>query len=196
MTNFHIKIVSDAICPWCTIGKKRLETAIDLYKKTVSGGENDSFTVTWHPFYLDPTLPKVGVDSDIHMANKFGPERAAMMTQRLIAMGQMEGINFSGRGKLGNTRDAHRLVQLAKTKSNALENRVVSELFKSHFEQGGDVTSYDMLIDAGEKAGLDRAETKRWLEEGAQDPQTFLQQFIRIKDSAPGVSTSSKGATC
>jgi len=164
------------------------------------------------------------------MANKFGPERAAMMQSRLIAMGQAEGIDFTGRGKVGNTRDAHRLVQLAKTKSNVLENKVVAELFTSYFEEGGDITSHDMLIAAAEKAGLDKSETKQWLEQGkggtevdqeveeayrhgvsgvpnftindqyevsgAQDPQTLLQQFVRVKKSVSGVNTSSDGVSC
>ncbi|KAK4447728.1 DSBA-like thioredoxin domain-containing protein [Podospora aff. communis PSN243] len=230
MANFNIKIVSDVICPWCYIGKRRLEKAIGLYQKTVPGGVDDTFTVTWHPFYLDPSLPKVGLDSKVHMANKFGPERAAMMQTRLLAIGEAEGINFAARGKIGNTRDAHRLVQLAKTKSNALESNVITELFRSHIEEGGDITSHDMLIAAGEKAGLDRSETKKWLEDGkggaevdreveeaysrgvsgvpnftindqyevsgAQDPETFVQLFLRAKESAPGVSTSSKATSC
>lgn len=168
MTAFNIRIVSDAICPWCYIGKKRLEKAIGLYKQTAPDA---TFNITWHPFYLDPTMPKKGAEINEYMAKKFGAERAAMLQTRLIAIGEAEGINFSGRGKVGNTRDAHRLVQLAKTKSNAIENKVIAELFKSHFEEGGDITSYDMLVAAGEKAGLDRAETKQWLEEGKGGPE-------------------------
>jgi len=215
----------------CYLGRKRLERAIGLYKRTVPGGAEDTFTVTWHPFYLDPTLPKVGVDSKTHLAKKFGPERAAMIQARLRAMGEAEDINFTGNGKLGNTRDAHRLIQLAKTKSNAVENKVMAELFTSYFEEGGDITSHDMLIAAGERAGLDRSESKQWLEagkggpevdleveeayrkgvtgvpnftindryelSGAQDPETFLAEFIRAKQSASGVNTtSSEGVSC
>ncbi|KAK4124309.1 thioredoxin-like protein [Parathielavia appendiculata] len=166
MTNFNIKIVSDAICPWCYVGKKRLERAIETYKKDVPGGANDIFTITWHPFYLDPTLPKTGIDRNVHLARKFGPERMAMATAHLKTLGEAEGIKFSLQGKIGNTRDAHRLVQLAKTKSNETENRVISALFKSHFEEDADITSQEALVAAGEKAGLDRAEVEDWLSEG------------------------------
>ncbi|KAK4250042.1 DSBA-like thioredoxin domain-containing protein [Corynascus novoguineensis] len=166
MANFNIKIVSDAICPWCYVGKKRLERAIETYKRDIPGGANDSFTISWHPFYLDPTLPKVGVDRDVHLAKKFGPERAAMATAHLKALGEAEGIKFSLKGKIGNTRDAHRLVQLAKTKSSETEDRVISTLFKSHFEEDSDITSQNVLVAVGEKAGLDKAEVQDWLSQG------------------------------
>lgn len=100
------------------------------------------------------------------MVQRFGPERLAAMQQRLTLMGREEGINFGFGGKIGNTRDSHRLIQLGKTKGNDVENRVVLELFKSYFEEDGDITSHDTLIAAAEKAGLDRAETKDWLETG------------------------------
>ncbi|KAK4154302.1 DSBA-like thioredoxin domain-containing protein [Chaetomidium leptoderma] len=166
MTNFNIKIVSDAICPWCYVGKKRLERAIQTYKKDIPGGANDTFTVTWHPFYLDPTLPKVSIDRNVHLAKKFGPERMALATAHLKTLGEAEGIKFSFQGKIGNTRDAHRLVQLAKTKSTGSEDRLISTLFKSHFEEDADITSQDVLAAIGEKAGLERSEVEDWLSQG------------------------------
>ncbi|KAK4192285.1 thioredoxin-like protein [Podospora australis] len=231
MTVFDIKIVSDAICPWCYMGKRRLERAIAAYKKDVPGGANDTFNITWHPFYLDPTLPKGGMDRDEHLGKKYGPERLAMATANLKRLGEAEGINFTFKAKIGNTRDAHRLVQLAKTKSNEVENKVIEALFKLHFEEDGDIVSQDVLVSAGEKGGLDRSEVKSWLEqgkggaevdreveeaygdgvsgvpnftingryrvEGAQEPQTFLEIFNRLKRSAPMVSTGgSEGTTC
>lgn len=155
----------------CYVGKKRLERAIQTYKREVSGGANDTFSVSWHPFYLDPTLPKTGVDRNVHLAKKYGPERMAMATAHLKALGEAEGIKFSLQGKLGNTRDAHRLVQLAKTKSKDAEDRLISSLFKSHFEEDADITSQDALIAIGEKAGLDRAEVKDWLDKGKGGPE-------------------------
>lgn len=213
------------------MGKRRLERAIEAYKKTVAGGANDTFTVTWHPFYLDPSLPKVGIDREAHLARKFGPERMALVTAHLKKAGEAEGIKFSLKGKLGNTRDAHRLVQLAKTKSNEAENRLMSTLFKVHFEEDGDITSHDVLVSVGEQAGLDKAEVTDWLKsgkggeevdrevqeayakgihgvpnftingqhqvEGAQDVETFVEVFSRIKKSSPDVSAgTSQGASC
>ena len=70
------------------------------------GGANDTFSITWHPFYLDPTLPEVGVDRKSHLSNKFGAERAEMIAERLRTIGESEGIHFSSKGKIGNTRSA------------------------------------------------------------------------------------------
>ncbi|KAI0891484.1 DSBA oxidoreductase [Annulohypoxylon nitens] len=166
MTNISIKVVSDTVCPWCYIGKKRVDKAIDLYRKVYPGAKDDTFTITWAPFYLDPTSPKVGVPITERMVQRFGPERLAALQQRLTTIGREEGINFSFRGKVGNTRDSHRVIQLGKTKGNEVENRVVLELFKSYFEGEGDITSHDTLIAAAEKAGLDKAEVKDWLDTG------------------------------
>ena len=130
------------------------------------GGSHDTFTVTWHSFFLDPTLPKVGVDAKAHLAKKYGPDRVAMMHARLKALGEAEGIKFSLNGKMGNTRDAHRLIQLAKSKSSKLENRVIMELFKSYFEDGIDITSQESLGAAGEKAGLAKSEIRAWFDQG------------------------------
>lgn len=106
------------------------------------------------------------MDRDVYLAEKYGAERMAMATAHLRATGAAEGINFSLKGKIGNTRDAHRLVQLAKTKSSESENRLISTMFRSHFEEDCDITSQDALVAIGEKAGLDRSEVKDWLEQG------------------------------
>ncbi|KAK0673714.1 thioredoxin-like protein [Cercophora samala] len=188
MTVFDIKIVSDAICPWCYLGKKRLERAINLYKTSVPNASADTFKIHWHPFYLDPSLPKTSVDRDEHLLKKFGdPNRLVMSTMMLKRFGEAEGINFSLKARIGNTRDAHRLVQLAKTKSNELENSVISALFKLHFEEDGDITSHDVLIAAGEKGGLDRAEVKTWLDEGKGGPEVDKEVEEAYRDGVSGV---------
>ncbi|KAK2607970.1 hypothetical protein N8I77_006609 [Diaporthe amygdali] len=167
MTAFKIDIVSDPICPFCYLGRKRLDRAIDVYKKTIPGGSEDAFNITWKPFYLDPTLPPgKGVPVQERMAQKFGADKLDIMTQRMRLMGQSEGICFSFQGKMGNTRDAHRLSQLAKTKGGDMQSKLMAEMMRSYFEESGDITSHDMLLDAAEKAGLDRAEAKEWLDEG------------------------------
>lgn len=100
------------------------------------------------------------------MAQKFGAERQGAITQHLGRMGQSEGICFSFQGKMGNTRDAHRLVQLAKTKGGDAQHKLMNEFMVGYFEGKEDITSHEMLLDSCEKAGLDRAEAKTWLEEG------------------------------
>lgn len=193
MTAFNINIVSDPICPFvsslprifkphtkrvahekktltrqqCYLGKRRLDRAIDVYKKTVPGGSQDTFTVNWKPYYLDPTLPQ-GESYPVleRMAQKFGTDRQGAITQHLGRVGASEGICFSFRGRMGNTRDAHRLVQLARSKGGDVQHRLMAEMMAGYFEGSEDITSHEMLVGAGEKAGLDAGEARRWLEEG------------------------------
>ena len=163
MTTFNIAITSDNVCPWCYVGKKKLERAISLYK-SAHPASNDTFSMTWLPYYLNPAAPKIGVDKRSYFKSKFGDEKASMIMERLAAVGKDAGINFSFGGKTGNTRDSHRLVQFGKTKGANVQTRVVEELFKSYFEEEGDITSHDVLREAGVKAGLEEAEVKNWLE--------------------------------
>jgi len=86
-----------------------------------------------------------------------------MMFDRLSQIGNDVGIHFKFGGKTGNTRDSHRLIQLGKTKSPAIQTRVVEEIFAAYFENEGDITSHETLLDAAVKAGLDKNEAERWL---------------------------------
>ncbi|KAK4035440.1 DSBA-like thioredoxin domain-containing protein [Parachaetomium inaequale] len=216
MTNFTIKIISDNVCPWCYIGKRKLDRAIDLHKKVYPNGKDDTFTLIWSPFYLDETLPQQSVPLLDRFVQRFGAERAGAFQGRLRSMGAQEGISFSFAGRIGNTRDSHRLIQLGKTKGPEVQDRVVMELFRDYFEGTADITSHEMLVEVGVKAGLGREEVKEWLEtgkggeevdaevqeakstgirgvpryiiqgkyevDGAQDPQSFLEVFAKVKD--------------
>jgi len=81
-----------------------------------------------------------------------------------VQTGKEVGINFKFGGKTGNTRDSHRLIQLGKSKSPAVQTRVVEELFAAYFENEGDITSHEVLKNAGVNAGLPEEEVKEWLE--------------------------------
>ena len=97
-------------------------------------------------------------------ASKFGPEKAAMIFQRLEAVGKDVGINFSFGGKTGNTRDSHRLIEMAGRKGKEVQNRVVEELFAAYFEKEQDITSHEVLKQAAVKAGIEEREVEGWLE--------------------------------
>lgn len=160
------------------MGKKRLDRAIATYQRTFPGASADTFTVSFMPFYLDPTAPAVGMPLAERMAQRFGPAtRVAAMQDRLRQIGRAEGIDFAFDGRIGRTRDAHRLVQLAKVVdkrtrapreegTGKVENALVDALFVSYFERGGDITSHDMLAAAGVEAGIDEGEVRSWLAEG------------------------------
>lgn len=105
------------------------------------------------------------------MAQKFGPDKLDAINKRLTSMGGPEGICFSMQGRLGNTRDAHRLVQLARSKdqgksSAEYQDALMTGMMRRYFEEGGDITSHALLLDAAAEAGIDRSEAKAWLEEG------------------------------
>lgn len=170
MTHFTISVVSDTVCPWCYVGKVKLDAGIAAYK-LAHPDNKDTFSTTWLPFYLNPAAPKVGINKLEYYKSKFGNERTSMIIDRLRNVGKEVGINFSFGGKTGNTRDSHRLIQLGKTKGPEVQTKVVEELFKSYFENEGDITSHEMLQAAGVKAGLDPADVKAWLNSDKGGPQ-------------------------
>ncbi|KAF1979724.1 thioredoxin-like protein [Bimuria novae-zelandiae CBS 107.79] len=168
MTNFNIDIVSDTVCPWCYVGKKRLETGIAAYKQS---HPEDTFSTNWFPFYLNPDAPKISIDKTAFYKSKFGEQKTAGIFQMLSQIGQQEGINFKFGGKTGNTRDSHRLIQLGKTKGPQTQTRVIEELFAAYFENEKDITAQDTLLEAAEKAGLNKTEAKDWLDSGKGGPE-------------------------
>lgn len=134
--------------------------AIKEHKAT---NPNDTFGISWLPFYLNPDAPK-SISKQDYYESKFGAERTKMMQEHLASIGQSVGISFKYGGKTGNTRDSHRLVQLGKFKGGeAMQTAVVESLFNGYFESEEDITSKDMLLKRGVKAGLDEKEVKEWL---------------------------------
>jgi predicted DsbA family dithiol-disulfide isomerase len=142
------------------MGKKKLETAISNFKATHA---QDTFTILWHPFYLHAGLPDRGVPKVDYLAKRFTEEQINNMLEKQAEAGRPLGINFKGAGKLGNTRDSHRLIQLGKIKSPEVQTMLVEELFSGVFEHEQDITSHEFLLKAALKAGLDEAEVKDWL---------------------------------
>ncbi|EME81523.1 uncharacterized protein MYCFIDRAFT_198215 [Pseudocercospora fijiensis CIRAD86] len=159
MTNYQIDIVSDNVCPWCYVGKNRLELAINQHKQS---NPNDTFSITWHPFYLNPDAPK-SIDKQAYYESKFAPQRTQVMQGHLARLGKQVGINFAFGGRTGNTRDSHRLVQLGKTKGPAQETKVIEQLFNAYFEENEDITDQEVLIARGIEAGLPEQEVRDWM---------------------------------
>lgn len=149
MTKIQIDVVSDTICPWCFIGKRRLDRALDTL-----GREN--FDISWRPYQLYPELPKEGVDRKEFMARSFrDPEQAKAGSNAIREAGIAENISFdfSAIKTLPNTLDSHRLVRWSS--SAGCQDKVVELLFSAYFEQGLDVGNHDVLVDIADKAGMD-----------------------------------------
>ncbi|KAL1306691.1 hypothetical protein AAFC00_005361 [Neodothiora populina] len=160
MTTYRIEIVSDVVCPWCYVGKNRLDAAIASHKTRFP---QDTFSTTWAPFYLNPDAPKQSVDKQAMYESKFGVQRTRMMQIRLAQIGKSVGIEFGFGGKTGNTRDAHRLIQLAKTKGEETQTRVVERLFNAYFEKNQDITDHAVLSRAAVEGGIGAEEVEEWL---------------------------------
>ena len=153
----RIDIVSDVICPWCFIGKRRLAAALG------ERGEA-SAEVAWHPFQLNPDMPPEGMPRDRYLANKFGgAQHAGRIYDNLTNVGASVGISFAfDRIKMTpNTRDAHRLIRYAGGTERA--NDVVEALFRAYFIEGRNIGDPTTLTEIGTEAGLDRAEVMRFI---------------------------------
>ena len=149
--NLAIDVISDVICPWCFIGKKRLEKAIAAFES------HHEIRVRWYPFQLNPTMPAEGISRQEYRIRKFGSwERSLELDAKVVAVGETEGIHFAFDRveRTPNTADAHRLIWLAGQQS--CQNAVVDSLFRAYFTEGRDISNRQTLIDVIADAGLDR----------------------------------------
>jgi predicted DsbA family dithiol-disulfide isomerase len=156
MERLTIDLVSDVVCPWCYLGKARLELAIAEVQDEVG------IDINWRPYRLNPDYPPEGVDQKQALAAKLGgAEAVAKAHQMLTGLGRDVGIAFDFDAiRIGpNTLDAHRLILWAMTESREIQDRVVTGLFKANFEEGRNVGDHAVLLDVAEKAGLDRSVT-------------------------------------
>lgn len=156
MERITIDVVSDVVCPWCYLGKARLELAIAEVQGEVG------VDVNWRPYRLNPDYPPEGVDQKKALEEKVGgAERVAQGHKTLTDLGREVGINFNFDAiKIGpNTLDAHRLIHWAMIEDRDKADRVVDGLFKANFEEGRNVGDHAVLLDIAEKSGLDRAVT-------------------------------------
>jgi predicted DsbA family dithiol-disulfide isomerase len=153
--NISVDVVSDVVCPWCFIGKRRLEAALE---RVAADGMAKSVAVRWHPFELNPDLPPEGIDRHAYLDAKFGgSERAARLYERVRAAGESEGIHFAFDRILRqpNTRDAHRLIAWAQRRGDACA--LVERLFAAYFLEGRDPGERTELAALAGEAGHDAA---------------------------------------
>ncbi|NPD19001.1 DsbA family oxidoreductase [Alterinioella nitratireducens] len=166
-----LDIISDPICPWCFIGKANLDRALE------AAGDHP-FTVEWHPFQLNPDMPREGMDRRAYLEAKFGGKEGAVRAYApVVEAAEKAGlkINFEGIARTPNTLDAHRLIHWA-----GLEGRqtpMVAALFKAYFQEGRDIGDATVLADIAEALEMDRAMTLRLL---AGDADT---DDIRARDA-------------
>ena len=149
-----ISIFSDVICPWCFVGKRRLERALPK----LGLGLGATAAIRWLPFELNPDMPPDGMARADYRARKFGPERATSLDRDMIDLGLREGIRFAFDRieRTPNTRRAHLLIAYASRRG--LGQEAAEALFTSYFEEALDIGNGEVLADIGKKIGLDRAD--------------------------------------
>ncbi|MGY6706322.1 DsbA family oxidoreductase [Roseinatronobacter sp.] len=156
-----LDIYSDPVCPWCFIGKARLDRALE-------SRPDHPFDIRWHPFQLNPDMPAGGMDRNEYMSLKFGDADAVLDAYRPVidaAQGAGLALDLPAITRTPNTLDAHRLIHWA-----GLEGRqtaMVSILFRAYFQQGRDIGDAATLLDLGQSVGLDRNLIARLLDSDA-----------------------------
>jgi predicted DsbA family dithiol-disulfide isomerase len=154
----RIEIFSDVVCPWCFVGKRRLEQALALVRERHAGRTIDA-RIVWKPFELNPGLPRDGMDRAAYRRAKFGTlEYSQMLDARLAAVGRDAGIAFAFDKirRTPNTFDAHRLLWFAETLGR--QDRLADALFRAYFVEGLDVGDHAVLAQLAERSGIPRAD--------------------------------------
>ena len=143
-----LDVVSDVMCPWCYIGKRRLDRAQVLAPDVEP-------VIRWRPFQLDATIPANGMDRQEYLDGKFGRDKATEMYAQIKETGEAEGIPFAFDRitKSPNTMNAHRLIRWAEVGHQ--QDAVVERLFELYFSEGEDIGEFSVLLDAAREAKMD-----------------------------------------
>ncbi|MEN8721681.1 MAG: DsbA family oxidoreductase [Alphaproteobacteria bacterium] len=174
----QIDIISDTVCPWCYIGKQRIEAALAELTDI-------DFDVRWRPFQLNPDMPAEGMDRKDYMAMRFGAANGGgkknPVYQRLQAAAAEDGIalNFDKVGRMPNTLDSHRLMKWAAGAN--CENEMAEILFRRYFTDGEDISDHAVLIEAAKEAGMD-GDLVADLLAGDSDKETIQQEDMMARE--------------
>ncbi len=156
--NVKVDVVSDVVCPWCYIGKRRLEKAV------AELADRYTFEITYHPFELNPQTPVTGVDQHSYLSDKFGGDHHFdKVTGHTTQVAAMEGLSFDFEKQrvMPNTRKLHVVIQGARLFGN--QTLVMEAFFKAYFTDGVDLSKDDNVIAVAMSTGLDEATVAQWL---------------------------------
>ncbi len=153
----HIDVVSDVVCPWCYIGKRRLEEAIALTPGV-------TVNINWRAYFLNPWIPREGIDRQTYLETKFGSaERYAVIAERISSAAAMEGLVYSPDkiSRQPNTLDCHRLILWSRSATDPA--RMKQRLMDLYFAEGADLSDAKVLIQAAVDCGMDGDLVRRLL---------------------------------
>lgn len=165
-----LMVFIDVICPWCYVGKRRLEKALAMV------GPAALIRVTWLPFELNPDMPKEGMERHLYRMRKFGSmERSQQLDAQLTELGLQEGLRFRYdlMIRTPNTFNAHRLIWLAG--QGGAQDALVEALMSAYFTEGRDIGNTQTLADLASDAGMDRTQAFAFLEgeDGAPEVRAY-----------------------
>lgn len=172
----QVDIIADFVCPWCYLGKRRLDDAL----LAVHGPS----LVTWYPYQLNPQMPEAGMGFEEYLASRFGdPGSLQPALAQLTMAGKAEGINFhfDRVSRIPNTLNAHRLMKLAETEGPGV-SVVAENIFKGFFEDGLDISDRDALIEIGGQSGLSPRSVNKTLDDRTSR-QAVLSQEAQVRQS-------------
>jgi predicted DsbA family dithiol-disulfide isomerase len=172
-----INVISDVVCPWCYIGKRRLEGAMNKLS------DKFDFEVEYFPFELNPQIPTEGLNQKEYLTNKFGGEqRYNQLTAHVTNVASQEGLifDYGAQHVSPNTRNAHRLIQFAK--EDGLHLKLVERLFKAFFTDGVDLSKNDNLAQIAAEVGMNKEKVELFLNSttGAIEVEMAEQELSRM----------------
>jgi predicted DsbA family dithiol-disulfide isomerase len=153
----RIDVVSDVVCPWCFIGKRRLENALTLVPDI-------PVDIHWRPHFLNPWIPREGIDRQTYLETKFGSaERYAVIAERVVAAAAIEGLTYASDkiSRQPNTLDCHRLILWSRSATGP--SNMKQRLMELYFTEGADLTDPKTLIQAATDCGMDGDLVRRLL---------------------------------
>jgi predicted DsbA family dithiol-disulfide isomerase len=155
--SLHIDVVSDVVCPWCFIGKRRLENALELVADI-------PVDIAWRPYFLNPWIPRDGIDRQTYLETKFGSvERYALIAERVVAAAALEGLLYASDAisRQPNTLDCHRLILWSRSATDP--GNMKQRLMELYFSEGADLSDPKTLIQAAVDCGMDGDLVRRLL---------------------------------
>ena len=180
MTALRIEIVSDPVCPWCYIGKRRLDAALTRYPQV-------EVAVKWTPFQLAPDMPPEGRDRAEHYASIFGEERAGMIRESMADTARAEGLDFQWHegARSPNTLRAHVVMALAQDTPGADAAGLAEAMFRAHHVDCADLGDTEVLVELGKGAGV----AEEAVRAAIADPEAAAKVRVEVQQAAArGVS--------
>ncbi len=177
----QIDVISDSICPWCYIGKRRLEKAIAARPAL-------TFDVIWRPYQLNPDTPREGYDRKAYMQAKFGGTDQAKGVYKVVAAtAREEGLEFAleKQQRIPNTLDSHRLNHWAHTAG--VQDAVIEGLFRAYFMDGADIGDPAVLVKVAKDAGMDAGVVAKLLAGDADRELVLREEAVARRMGVSGV---------